>query len=313
MYELAKKRVFVAGHNGMVGRALLRALQNEDIDLLSVARTDCDLTRQADVEQWMQKARPDVVVICAARVGGILANDNYPVDFLYNNMMIAANIIRTAHQVGVEKLLFLGSSCIYPKLAAQPIAEDALLSGALEPTNQWYAIAKIAGIKLCQAYRRQYECDFIAAMPTNLYGPYDNFDLQSAHVIPALLHKCHLAKQAGDDALPVWGSGNAKREFMHVDDCAAGIVFLLKHYSDMEHINLGTGEDISIGDLAIMIKQVVGFDGALAFDATKPDGTPRKLLDVAGINALGWQAQTPLPQGLTQLYQWYKSHENSSR
>jgi GDP-L-fucose synthase len=305
MYALDGKRIWVAGHNGMVGRAVVRHLQKRDCTVLTAERSDADLTRQAEVETWIAAQKPDAVIVCAARVGGILANDNYPADFIYDNLMIEANIIHAAFEVGVEKLLFLGSSCIYPKHAEQPMTEDALLTGALEPTNEWYAIAKIAGIKLCQAYRKQHGVDFISAMPTNLYGAYDNFDLQSSHVIPALMRKCHEAKQAASDHMEVWGSGKVMREFLHVDDCAAGIVFLLENYSDMPHVNLGTGEDVTITELAESIKKVVGFDGELKFDASKPDGTPRKLLDVSKIHGLGWQHKIGLESGLQSTYQWY--------
>jgi len=305
MYTLSGKRIYVAGHNGMVGRAVVRALEKEACTILTAERSDADLIRQSEVENWMQAQKPDAVIVCAARVGGILANDSYPADFIYDNLMIEANIIRAAHDIGVEKLLFLGSSCIYPKMAPQPMPEEALLTGALEPTNEWYAIAKIAGIKLCQAYRKQYGADFISAMPTNLYGPFDNFDLQSSHVIPALMRKCHEAKQAGAESMDVWGSGKVMREFLHVDDCAAGIVFLLKNYSDMQHVNLGTGEDVKIIELAETIKKVVGFDGSLTFDASKPDGTPRKLLDVSKIHQLGWRHQYDLQAGLKSAYDWF--------
>ena len=310
MYALSGKRIWVAGHNGMVGRAVVRALEKHDCTILTAERADADLIRQTDVENWVQANKPDAVIVCAARVGGILANDTYPADFLYDNLMIEANIIRAAHDIGVEKLLFLGSSCIYPKLAAQPMPETALLTGPLEATNEWYAIAKIAGIKLCQAYRKQHGADFISAMPTNLYGPYDNFDLQSSHVIPALMRKCHEAKQQGAAHMEVWGSGRVMREFLHVDDCAAGIVFLLQHYSDFEHVNLGTGEDVTITELAETVKRVVGFDGALKFDASKPDGTPRKLLDVSKINQLGWYPHKNLEDGLTSAYQWFLNHHS---
>ena len=305
MYALDGKRIWVAGHNGMVGRAVVRHLQKRDCTVLTAERSDADLTRQAEVETWMAAQKPDAVIVCAARVGGILANDSYPADFIYDNLMIEANIIHAAYHAGVEKLLFLGSSCIYPKHAEQPMTEDALLTGALEPTNEWYAIAKIAGIKLCQAYRKQHGADFISAMPTNLYGAYDNFDLESSHVIPALMRKCHEAKQAASDHMEVWGSGKVMREFLHVDDCAAGIVFLLENYSDMPHVNLGTGEDVTITELAESIKKVVGFDGELKFDASKPDGTPRKLLDISKIHALGWQHKIGLESGLQSTYQWY--------
>ena len=305
MYTLSGKRIYVAGHNGMVGRAVVRALEKEACTILTTERSGADLIRQSEVENWMQAQKPDAVIVCAARVGGILANDSYPADFIYDNLMIEANIIRAAHDIGVEKLLFLGSSCIYPKMAPQPMPEEALLTGALEPTNEWYAIAKIAGIKLCQAYRKQYGADFISAMPTNLYGPFDNFDLQSSHVIPALMRKCHEAKQAGAESMDVWGSGKVMREFLHVDDCAAGIVFLLKNYSDMQHVNLGSGKDVTIIELAETIKKVVGFDGGLSFDASKPDGTPRKLLDVSKIHQLGWRHQYDLEAGLKSAYDWF--------
>lgn len=305
MYDLAGKRVYVAGHNGMVGRAVVKALAGENCTVLTSERQDADLLRQSEVETWMAHQKPDAVVVCAARVGGILANDTYPADFIYDNLMIEANLIRASLDIGVEKLLFLGSSCIYPKLAPQPIAEEALLTGALEPTNEWYAIAKIAGIKICQAYRKQHGVDFISAIPTNLYGPHDNFDLQSSHVIPALMRKCHEAKLAGEATMEVWGSGKVMREFLHVEDCAAGIVFLLKHYSDMSHVNLGTGEDVTIRQLAETITKTVGFEGILSFDASKPDGTPRKLLDVSKINNLGWRHQLDLETGLAAAYQWF--------
>jgi GDP-L-fucose synthase len=308
MYELAGKRVYVAGHNGMVGRAVVKALAAENCTVLTAERQDADLLRQSEVEAWMSHNKPDAVVVCAARVGGILANDTYPADFIYDNLMIEANLIKASFDCGVEKLLFLGSSCIYPKLAPQPIPEDALLTGALEPTNEWYAIAKIAGIKMCQAYRKQHGVDFISAMPTNLYGPHDNFDLQSSHVIPALMRKCHEAKLAGDATMEVWGSGKVMREFLHVEDCAAGIVFLLKHYSYMSHVNLGTGEDVTIRQLAEAITKTVGFEGSLAFDASKPDGTPRKLLDVSKINNLGWHHKLNLETGLAAAYQWFVEH-----
>ena len=307
-YALDGKRVWVAGHNGMVGRAVTRALAQENCTILTAERSDADLVRQADVEAWMAQNKPDAVIVCAARVGGILANDTYPADFIYDNMMIEANIIHAAFTNQVEKLLFLGSSCIYPKHADQPMREDALLTGPLEATNEWYAIAKIAGIKLCQAYRKQHGADFISAMPTNLYGPYDNFNLETSHVIPALLRKCHEAKQSGSAAMEVWGSGKVMREFLHVDDCAAGIVFLLKHYSDMGHVNLGTGTDVTIAELAEAIKKTVGFDGALRFDTSKPDGTPRKLLDTSKINAMGWQPKIDLEAGLAAAYQWFREN-----
>ena len=256
--------------------------------------------------EWMEENRPAAVCIAAARVGGILANDSYPADFIYDNMMIEANIIHGAKATGVAKLLFLGSSCVYPKLAPQPIAESALLGGPLEPTNQWYAIAKIAGIKLCQAYRRQHGCDFISAMPTNLYGPGDNFDLAASHVVPALIAKAHAAKQSNGDTLEVWGSGKARREFLHVDDAADALVHLLVTYSGAEPVNVGCGEDVTIAELAEMVCQVVGFAGGLSFDTAKPDGTPRKLLDSSRLEAFGWKAKIPLREGLEQAYEWYR-------
>ena len=305
MYSLGGKRIWVAGHNGMVGRAVVRALEKRDCKILIAARDEVDLTRQGEVEVWLANNKPDAVIVCAARVGGILANDTYPADFIYDNLMIEANIIHASHKNRVEKLLFLGSSCIYPKNAPQPMNEAALLEGALEPTNEWYAIAKIAGIKLCQAYRKQHGADFISAMPTNLYGPHDNFDLETSHVIPALMRKCHEAKLNGSADMEVWGSGKVMREFLHVDDCAAAIVFLLENYSDMDHVNIGTGEDVTITELAETIKTVVGFEGALRFDASKPDGSPRKLLDVAKISGLGWRHGYSLTDGLADTYKWY--------
>lgn len=303
VYDLKGKRVWVAGHRGMVGSAVVRRLAQESVgDILTSDRASTDLRRQDDVEAWMKVAKPDAVVIAAAKVGGILANDSFPADFLYDNLMIEANIIHTSAQLGVQKLLFLGSSCIYPKLAAQPMSEEALLTGPLEPTNEWYAIAKIAGIKLCQAYRKQHGHDFISAMPTNLYGPGDNYDLYSSHVIPALLHKAHDAKRSGAEDIVIWGSGTPLREFMHVDDLADALVFLLKHYSAHEHINVGTGEEITIAALAQKICDVVGFGGHLKFDASKPDGTPRKLMDNGRLRALGWRARIKLAEGLADAY-----------
>lgn len=304
MYSLVDKRVWVAGHSGMVGAATCHALASEKCEILTAPRTELDLLRQSDVEDWCARRKPDAVIVCAGRVGGILANDTFPAEFIYQNLTLEANIINSAYLTGVEKLIFLGSSCIYPKHAPQPMQESALLTGPLEPTNEWYAIAKIAGIKLCQAYRKQYDCDFISAMPTNLYGPGDNFDLQSSHVVPALLNKFHAAKKAQADSVEVWGSGKAKREFLHVQDCAEGIIHLLKNYSDMDHVNLGTGKDIEIRELAELIKRVVGFEGEIQFDNSKPDGTPRKLLDVSKILALGWRHSVSLETGLKATYDW---------
>ncbi|MEM1385390.1 MAG: GDP-L-fucose synthase [Pseudomonadota bacterium] len=304
IYPLAGKRVWVAGHRGMVGAALCRRLTAEGCEILTATRDACDLTRQDQVECWMAAARPQAVFVPAAKVGGILANDSYPAEFLYQNLMIEANIIHTAHQVGVEKLLFLGSSCIYPKFADQPITEDALLTGALEPTNEWYAVAKIAGIKLCQAYRRQYGCDFISAMPTNLYGPGDNFDLRSSHVLPALLRKAHEAKARGATGIEIWGTGTPRREFLHVDDCADALVHLMKVYSGEGHVNVGSGEDIPIADLARMVMEVVGLPGALTHDLSKPDGTPRKLMSGEKLRGLGWRPQIGLEEGIRATYGW---------
>jgi GDP-L-fucose synthase len=306
IYPLAGKRVWVAGHRGMVGSALLRRLEREDCEILTVTRQECDLARQEQVERWMRAARPAAVVVAAARVGGILANDRYPAEFLYDNLMIEANVIHTAREVGVEKLLFLGSSCIYPKLAPQPMPESALLEGELEPTNQWYAIAKIAGIKLCQAYRRQYGCDFISAMPTNLYGPGDNFDLMSSHVVPALIAKMHHARRSSADEVEIWGTGRPRREFLHVDDLADACIHLLEVYSAEEHVNVGCGEDLTIAELAETIRRVVGFEGRLRYNSDKPDGTPRKLLDTARLTALGWRPRIGLEDGLAGAYRWYR-------
>jgi len=283
----------------------MRALSNENCHIITADRDQCSLTEQNQVRDWVNTNKPDVIIICAAKVGGILANDQMPAEFIYENLMIEANLIHAAFNAGIEKLIFLGSSCIYPKFASQPMAEDALLTGALEPTNQWYAIAKIAGIKLCQAYRQQYGVDYISAMPTNLYGPGDNYDLTTSHVIPALLRKCHEAKMSGAPNMEIWGSGNVMREFLHVDDCAKGIVFLLKNYSDMEHVNLGSGQDITIRELAETVCKTVGFGGQLTFDPSKPDGTPRKLLDTSKINKMGWQHTYELSDGLADAYNWF--------
>lgn len=301
-YELNGKRVWVTGHRGMVGSAIVRRLARETCEVLRAPRDQVDLTRQDQTEAWMAEARPQVVIMAAAKVGGILANSKYPAEFIYENLSIEANLIHTAHRLGVEKLVFLGSSCIYPRLAPQPIAEDALLTGPLEPTNEWYAVAKIAGIKLCQAYRRQYGSDFIAVMPTNLYGPGDSYDLDNSHVVPALMLKAHLAKEAGAPALDVWGSGRPRREFLHVEDLADAVVHLTAAYSDPEPINVGYGEDVSIRELAETICDVVGFRGELRFDASKPDGTPRKLLSSERVAATGWSPKIGLRDGLTWTY-----------
>jgi GDP-L-fucose synthase len=307
IYSLRGKRVYVAGHRGMVGAALLRRLQHEDCELLTVGREELDLRRQADVELWMKKNRPQAVFLAAAEVGGILANDSFPVPFLSDNLAIALNVVQAAAALEVEKLLFLGSSCIYPREAKQPIAENALLTGSLEPTNEWYAIAKIAGLKLVQAYRRQYGCDFISAMPTNLYGPGDNFDLTTSHVIPALMRKAHDAKLSGERHFVIWGSGQPRRDFLHVDDAADAMVHLLHHYSGEEHVNVGSGSDLPILELAKLIATVVGFKGDIATDPSKPDGMPRKLLDIGKITALGWRPRIDFREGLARTYAWYQT------
>jgi len=302
MFDLNGKKVWVAGHRGMVGGALMRRLSSEGCDLVTVGRDQVDLVRQSAVESWLEAEKPDCIFLAAAKVGGIQANNTRPAEFLYENMMIEANIIHAAYQVGVKKLIFLGSTCIYPKMAPQPIPESALLTGPLEPTNEWYAIAKIAGIKLCQAYRRQYNCDFIAAQPTNLYGPGDNYDLESSHVLPALLRKAHEAKLTGAAELVVWGSGSPRREFLHVDDLADAVVFLAKVYSDDEHVNVGSGAEVTIKELAEQVCETVGFQGHLRFDVSKPDGTPRKLSDVSKLHGLGWNHARSLRDGLNQTY-----------
>lgn len=307
-YSLLGKRVWVAGHRGMVGSAIVRRLAPEGCEVLTAGRETVDLRRQAEVEEWMGVHRPQAVFVPAATVGGIFANDTRPAEFIYDNMMIEANIIHSAWQTGVEKLLFLGSSCIYPKLAPQPIPEDALLTGPLEPTNQWYAVAKIAGIKLAQAYRRQYGCDFISAMPTNLYGLGDNFDPQYSHVLPALIARMHAARQARAPSMAIWGTGTPRREFLYVDDCADALVFLMKNYSDEGHINVGSGSDLTIRELAELVRRVVGFDGEIVTDTSKPDGTPRKLMDVSRLSSLGWRASTPLEEGVARVYAWYRDN-----
>ena len=306
LYPLAGRRVWVAGHRGMVGAAILRRLDREDCEVLTAGRETVDLRRQAETEDWLAEARPDAIFLAAATVGGILANDSRPADFLYDNLAIETNVVHGAHKAGVEKLLFLGSSCIYPRMADQPMAEEALLTGPLEPTNQWYAIAKIAGLKLCEAYRRQHGADFVSAMPTNLYGPGDNFDLQASHVVPALMAKAHKAKAEGASEIVIWGSGTPRREFLFVDDLADALVHLMQHYSEAGTVNVGTGEDVTIRELAALIAEAVGFEGGFAYDNEKPDGTPRKLLDVARIHALGWRARTSLRDGLAATYAWYR-------
>ena len=310
-FELNSKRVFVAGHRGMVGSALVRRLAGTGCETLTASRQQLDLTDARAVEHWMQINRPDAVFVAAAKVGGILANDTYPADFLLQNLLIETSLIHAAYRVGVKKLVFLGSSCIYPKLAPQPIIESALLTGPLEPTNEWYAIAKIAGIKLCQAYRRQHGCDFVAGMPTNLYGPGDNFDLQSSHVIPALIRKVHEAKISGACEVIIWGTGTPRREFLHVDDCADALVEIMCRYSEDEHINVGSGSDLTIRELAETVAEVVGFQGRIVNDASKPDGTPRKLMSGGKLKSLGWRPQISLKDGLRATYHWYLAHQAS--
>ena len=308
MFDLRGKRVFVAGHRGMVGSAIVRRLAEEDCEVLTAPRSELDLMNQSMVRDWFTAESPDVVFLAAAKVGGILANDSFPADFLYDNLMIEANVIEAAHREGVAKLLFLGSSCIYPKFAAQPITEDALLTGPLEPTNEWYAIAKIAGIKLTQAYRRQYGHDFISAMPTNLYGPGDNFDLKSSHVLPALIRKAHEAKAAGAPAIEIWGTGTPRREFLHVDDLADACVFLMTCYSGDSHVNVGSGRDVSILELTKMVAAAVGFEGEIVHDESKPDGTPRKLMSADMLQRMGWDPSIRLADGIAATYQWYLEH-----
>jgi len=304
-------RVYVAGHRGLVGSAIVKKLESEGYTNLVVRTSkELDLTRQAAVEAFFQKEKPEYVFLAAAKVGGILANNTYPADFIYDNIMIQTNIIRASSQNNVRKLLFLGSSCIYPKHAPQPMREEYLLTGVLEPTNEPYAIAKIAGIKMCQAFNRQYATNFISVMPTNLYGPFDNFDLETSHVLPALMRKFHEAKVAMQQAKPVvlWGTGTPKREFLYIDDLADACVFLMKRYDGSEIVNIGVGEDISISELAALIKEIVAYKGDVIYDASKPDGTPRKLLDVSRIHSLGWKAKTGLREGIAKTYEWYAQH-----
>ena len=301
-------RVFVAGHKGLVGSAICRRLQSDGVEAMVAGRTELDLTDQRAVDAWFAKRDIDQVYLAAAKVGGIHANDTYPAEFLRDNLVIQTNVIHAAWKHGVKKLLFLGSSCIYPRLAAQPISEDSLLTGPLELTNESYAIAKIAGIKTCQAYRKQYNFDAISVMPTNLYGPGDNFDLESSHVLPALIRKFHEAKASGVESVDVWGSGNPRREFLHVDDLADACAFLMKNYSSPDILNVGWGKDISIGELAQLISGVVGFQGRIVLDPSKPDGTPRKLLDTSKLTALGWRPTISLDVGIASTYGWYSAN-----
>ncbi len=308
-FDLSNKRIWVAGHRGMVGSAVVRRLASEGCEVITAGRDRVDLKRQAEVEAFLADVRPDAIVMAAAKVGGILANDTYPADFLYDNLMIEANLIEAAHRNDVDRFLFLGSSCIYPKLAPQPIPEDALLTGPLEPTNEWYAVAKIAGIKLAQAYRRQHGRDYISAMPTNLYGPGDNFDLSSSHVMPALIRKAYEAKQSNAKAITVWGTGTPRREFLHADDCADALVFLLKNYSGHDHVNVGSGEDVTILELTQLVCKVVGFEGEIVHDLSKPDGTPRKLMSADRLRGMGWSPRIGLEEGLRGTYEWFLANK----
>jgi GDP-L-fucose synthase len=310
----SQSKIYIAGHNGLVGSAIVRTLQAQGYtNLVLRSSRDLDLRRQQDVDDFFAQEKPDYVFLAAAKVGGIQANNTYRAEFLYDNLMIEANIIHSAYRHRVQKLLFLGSSCIYPKFCAQPMQEASLLTGFLEPTNEPYAIAKIAGLKLCENYRRQYDVNFISAMPTNLYGPNDNFDLANSHVLPALIRKFHEAKVTQSPTVSVWGTGEPLREFLYVDDLADALIFLMKNYHQVEFVNVGTGEEISIRELALMVKAVVGYSGDIVFDASKPDGTPRKLLDVSRLQALGWKAQTDLKGGLEKTYAWYLSNIDDIR
>ena len=305
----ARPRIFIAGHRGLVGSALVRRLQREaGVELLLRSRSELDLTNQAEVRGFFAQERPDQVYLAAARVGGILANDTRPAEFIQDNLVIQSNVIDAAWRNGTRKLLFLGSSCIYPKHAPQPMPEDCLLTGPLEPTNEWYAIAKIAGLKTCQAYRKQHGFDTICAMPTNLYGPGDNFDLVGSHVLPALIRKFSEAVETGAQEVEIWGTGTPRREFLHVDDLADACVFLMSRYSDMPPVNVGWGRDVSIAELAQQVAEATGFRGRLRYDHTKPDGTPRKLLDVSRLNALGWKAGIDLAQGIRATVDWYRQN-----
>ena len=307
-------RIFVAGHRGLVGSAIVRRLQAQGYkQLLLAERAQLDLRRQGAVDEWFAAQRPELVILAAAHVGGILANDSYAAEFLHDNLAIQTNVIDAAWRHGARKLTFLGSTCIYPKLAPQPMNEDCLLTGPLEPTNEWYAIAKIAGIKMCQAYRRQYGFDAISLMPTNLYGPGDNFSLQNSHVLPALIRKFHEARASDAPAVNIWGTGTPRREFLYVDDLADAVVFLTEHYSDAQWLNVGVGSDLSIAELAALVGRIVGYAGTLHFDTSKPDGTPRKLLDVGRLKALGWSARTPLEAGIRSTYEWYLRHQQDLR
>jgi len=307
-------KIYVAGHNGLVGSAIVRRLRTSGFDNLLLSRhNDLDLTSQQDVYDFFSQEKPDYVILSAAKVGGIYANDIYPAQFIRDNLLIQTNVIDAAYRHKAKKCLFLGSSCIYPKFAAQPMKEEYLLTGALEETNEWYAVAKIAGIKMCQAYQKQYGFDAISLMPTNLYGPGDNFNLESSHVLPALMRKFHEAKLNHDTSVSVWGTGKAKREFLHVDDLADAALFLLQNYDDAGFINVGMGKDISIGEVAVLVQDIVGFSGNIEYDASKPDGTPLKMLDSSRLNALGWQPKIGLRDGLTSTYEWFLAHQEDYR
>ncbi len=307
-FRLEGRKVWVAGHRGMVGTAIVSRLERENCTILTVPHAEVDLRNQAQVGDWLAANKPEAVFLAAGTVGGIHANDTRPAEFIYDNIMMVANVVNGVWRHCQAKLLYLGSSCIYPRLAPQPMTEEALLSGGLEPTNQWYALAKISGIKLCQAYRRQYGCDFISAMPTNLYGPHDNYDLEASHVVPALIAKTHAARESGAESVEVWGTGKPKRELLYVEDLADALVFLMKSYSQESHINVGTGVDVTIADLAALVARVIGFEGRFDFVTDKPDGAPRKLLDVSRLSDLGWRAQTDLEEGLRRAYAWYRDN-----
>lgn len=313
LFDLRGKRVYVAGHAGMAGAAIARRLASEGCEVLTADRKAVDLANQAQTEEWILRQRPDAIFLAAGRVGGIYANNTFPADFLADNIAIALNVMRAAVAAKVKKLLFLGSSCIFPRNAPQPMSEDLLLTGPLEPTNEWYAVAKIAGIKLAQAYRRQFGVDFISVMPTNLYGPGDNYHPENSHVPAALIRRFHEAKVAGAPQVSVWGSGEPKREFLAVDDLADACVYVMKHYSDDQFVNVGTGNEVSIREFSEIVAEVVNYRGALVFDKTRPDGAPRKLLDVSKLAALGWRARTPLPEGLRAAYADFLAHGEALR
>jgi GDP-L-fucose synthase len=313
IFDLSGKQIYVAGHAGMVGSAVVRRLGKIPCEIITAGRNSLDLERQEQVEAFLAARRPDVVIVAAAKVGGIHANDAYPAEFISENLAIARNIIHASHKLAVRKLLFLGSSCIYPKLARQPMREEELLSGPLEPTNQWYAVAKIAGVKLCQAYRRQYGDDFISAMPTNLYGPGDNYHPENSHVVAALIRRFHHAKQEQTPSVPVWGTGTPLREFLFVDDLADACAFILEHYSDEQHVNVGSGEELTIAQFAKLVAEIVGYRGQLVFDTSRPDGVPRKLLDSGKLAAMGWRARTPLRAGLAHAYSAFLARDCGGR